>query len=198
MNHSNNTSQRDQLRRNKQAQRLQLTAQQLHTAASKLQVMCEPFIRDKRRIAGYQAVRGEISVDALLQNARTQGALTALPVVTGDTLLFAPFTDQTPMLKRRFGLTEPDVPKTTYLQPEELDCILVPLVAFDEAANRLGMGGGFYDKSFEFMRDAPNRLKQQPLLIGVAHELQKAETVFHEWWDVPLDMVITDKTVYQR
>ena len=195
---TNNTTQRDQLRRNKQAQRLELTAQQLQTAANELQAMCEPFIRDKTRLAGYQAVRGEISVDAILQSARTQGALTALPVISNETLLFAPFNDQTPMLKRRFGLAEPDVPTTTYLQPEELDCILVPLVAFDEAANRMGMGGGFYDKSFAFMRDARNRLNQQPLLIGVAHELQKSETVFHEWWDVPLDMVITDKNVYQR
>ncbi len=187
-----NNSQRNQLRRTKQTQRLELTQQQLDAAATQLQALCEPFIKDKKRIAGYQAVRGEISVDTLLQSARARGAVTTLPIVNDETLLFAPFTDQTPMVKKRFGLLEPDVPTTTYLQPEELDCILVPLVAFDNAANRMGMGGGFYDKSFAFRRERDT----QPLLIGVAHELQKSNTVFHEWWDVPLDMVITDKFIY--
>ncbi|MEE9334217.1 MAG: 5-formyltetrahydrofolate cyclo-ligase [Granulosicoccaceae bacterium] len=188
----NNTTQRDELRRAKQAQRLELSPEQLNTAANNLQALCTPFIGDKLRIAGYQAVRGEISVDALLQSARAKGAVTTLPIVNDETLLFAPFTDKTAMLKKRFGLLEPDVPVTTYLKPEELDCILMPLVAFDDAANRMGMGGGFYDKSFAFRHEGAT----QPLLIGVAHECQKSETVFHEWWDVPLDMVITDKNVY--
>ena len=58
----------------------------------------------------------------------------------------------------------------------------------------MGMGGGFYDKSFAFTQG----MNKPPTLIGVAHELQKAETVFHEWWDIPLDWVITDSTIYPR
>ncbi len=193
-NTANNTSKRDDLRRNKQALRLELTPEQLNAAASNLQALCKPFINDKSCIAGYLAVRGEISVDALLRDARANGAVTTLPIVNDETLLFAPFSDHTPMVKKRFGLLEPDIPVKSYLKPEELDCILVPLVAFDSAANRMGMGGGFYDKSFAFRREG----EQQPMLIGVAHECQKSETVFHEWWDVPLDMVITDKNIYPR
>ncbi len=134
----------------------------------------------------------QIAVDALLEHARKQGAITVLPVLNGETLLFAPFDDQTAMIKKRFGLLEPDVREEHYLKPEELDCILVPLVAFDDHANRMGMGGGFYDKSFAFTRDVSN----PPSLIGVAHELQKTASVFHEWWDVPLDKVVTDAAVY--
>jgi len=152
-NDSDNRDKRDTLRKAKQALRLELSKQELATAALNLAAMCEPFIADKAAIAGYQAVKGEISVDAILQSARKRNAVTTLPIVNNETLLFAPFTDQTPMLKKRFGLLEPDVPTSTYLAPEQLDCVLVPLVAFDNQANRMGMGGGFYDKSFAFRRD---------------------------------------------
>ena len=188
----NNSTKRDQLRHEKQAQRLELNEQQLKDAANALHARCKPYIDKKTCIAGYQAVRGEIAVDALLEHARKQGAITVLPVLNGETLLFAPFDDQTAMIKKRFGLLEPDVREEHYLKPEELDCILVPLVAFDDHANRMGMGGGFYDKSFAFTRDVSN----PPSLIGVAHELQKTASVFHEWWDVPLDKVVTDAAVY--
>ncbi len=185
---------RDQLRRKKQTLRADLSEQQLERAAHALKVRCNPYIEKKTCIAGYLAIRGEIAVDGILRHARMHGAMTALPVINDETLLFAPFDDQTEMVKKRFGILEPDVPEDQLLKPEDLDCILLPLVAFDEHANRMGMGGGFYDKSFAFTQG----MTKPPLLIGVAHELQKADSVFNEWWDVPLDVVITDKAVYPR
>jgi 5-formyltetrahydrofolate cyclo-ligase len=67
-------------------------------------------------------------------------------------------------------------------------------VVFDENRNRIGMGGGFYDRSFAMRKDAT---VLQPVLIGVAHELQKAEQIIPEEWDVRLDMVITDEKIYR-
>lgn len=185
---------RDQLRRYKQALRKDLNEQQLERAAYDLKLRCNPYIEKKTCIAGYLAIHGEIAVDGILRHARMHGAMTALPVIKGETLLFAAFDDQTDMVKKRFGILEPDVAEDQLLKPEVLDCVLLPLVAFDENANRMGMGGGFYDKSFAFTQD----MKKPPLLIGVAHELQKADSVFNEWWDIPLDVVITDKSVYPR
>jgi 5-formyltetrahydrofolate cyclo-ligase len=80
------------------------------------------------------------------------------------------------------------------LQPVELDVVLAPLVVFDENRNRIGMGGGFYDRSFAMRKDAAISL---PVLIGVAHELQKVEQIIPEDWDVRLDMVVTDQAIYR-
>ena len=80
------------------------------------------------------------------------------------------------------------------LGPEAIDLVLVPLVAFDPQRNRIGMGGGFYDRSFAFRK---NPDQPRPVLIGVAHELQKVDLLEPEPWDVQLDMVVTDQAVYR-
>jgi 5-formyltetrahydrofolate cyclo-ligase len=80
------------------------------------------------------------------------------------------------------------------LAPEALDLVLAPLVVFDPQRNRIGMGGGYYDRSFEFRKQAG---RDAPILIGVAHELQKVEQLIAEDWDVRLDMVVTDGGIYK-
>ena len=73
------------------------------------------------------------------------------------------------------------------------DLVLAPLVVFDADRNRIGMGGGFYDRSFAFRK---NSGIETPLLIGVAHELQKVDRLIPEDWDVRLDMIVTDQATY--
>ena len=80
------------------------------------------------------------------------------------------------------------------LAPEALDLVLAPLVVFDPQRNRIGMGGGYYDRSFEFRKQAQ---RDAPILIGVAHELQKVDQLIAEDWDVRLDMVVTDGGIYK-
>ena len=94
----------------------------------------------------------------------------------------------------RFKLPEPDVTDAEMLEPESLDLVLVPLVVFDPQLNRIGMGGGYYDRSFEFRKQPGCNV---PALIGVAHELQKVDQLVPEEWDVRLDMVITDAAIYK-
>ena len=93
----------------------------------------------------------------------------------------------------KFRLPEPDVDDGEMLLPDELDLVLAPLVVFDGERNRIGTGGGFYDRSFAF-RKSPENLK--PMLIVVAHELQKVERIVPQEWDVRLDMIVTDQAVY--
>jgi len=69
--------------------------------------------------------------------------------------------------------------------------VLVPLVGFDLSRNRMGMGGGFYDRSFAHRRDNNGK----PLLIGVAYDIQQADTVYPEWWDVKLDIIVTESRI---
>jgi 5-formyltetrahydrofolate cyclo-ligase len=72
--------------------------------------------------------------------------------------------------------------------------VLLPLVAFDAGCNRLGMGKGYYDRSFAFRRYGNS---SRPRLLGLAHECQKAEQVAMEAWDIPLDGIITDRQWYR-
>ena len=80
------------------------------------------------------------------------------------------------------------------LAPDELDLVLAPLVVFDGNRNRIGMGGGFYDRSFAFRKNSEHTI---PVLIGVAHEIQKVDRIVPEEWDVQLDMIVTDQAIYR-
>ena len=77
--------------------------------------------------------------------------------------------------------------------PSLLSLVLLPLVAFDAKGNRMGMGGGYYDRAFEFKQKT---LSYLPRLIGLAHELQKKEQLPTESWDIPLFAIFTDKKIY--
>jgi 5-formyltetrahydrofolate cyclo-ligase len=80
------------------------------------------------------------------------------------------------------------------MRARELDLILLPLVAFDESGQRLGMGGGFFDRSLAFL--AWRQHWRKPHLIGLAYDFQKVAALPREPWDVPLDAVVTDQNVY--
>jgi 5-formyltetrahydrofolate cyclo-ligase len=65
----------------------------------------------------------------------------------------------------------------------------MPLVGFDKAGNRLGMGGGFYDRSFAFKQ---KRHSCQPKLIGLAHSIQQVDNLSVQGWDIPVDNIVTE------
>jgi len=146
------------------------------------------------RIAAYFAVNGEISLDFVIDRALAQGKQIFLPNLDQKALRFAPYSRQQKMRINRFKLPEPDVRDDEMLAPEALDLVLAPLVVFDAMRNRIGMGGGFYDRSFAFRKDPASNT---PVLIGVAHELQKHDQLKPEPWDVQLDMIVTDEKIYR-
>ena len=145
-------------------------------------------------IAAYFAVNGEISLDFVIDQALAQGKQIYLPILDQKALRFAPYSRQQKMRINRFKLPEPDVADDEMLAPETLDLVLAPLVVFDAMRNRIGMGGGFYDRSFAFRKDSA---QPRPILIGVAHELQKVDRLEPESWDVRLDMIVTDQNIYR-
>ena len=141
------------------------------------------------RVAGYWAVRGELPLHALL--APRPPFDYCLPCVDAENRLrFAPWQSGEPVQQNRYGIPEPDPASARYLDPEALDAVLLPLLAFDRRGHRLGSGAGYYDRSFAFLRerDRPTR----PLLIGVAYGFQEVERLPDAPWDVPLDYVATD------
>ena len=115
------------------------------------------------------------------------------PVITGQSLRFGLLQSQredqlqlSPLKANRFGIAEPDLPASQLLPATRLDIIVVPLVAFDGHGNRLGMGGGFYDRS---LADSSGH---SPLLIGYAHDLQQVNQLPARPWDKKLHAVVTE------
>ncbi|WP_075184861.1 5-formyltetrahydrofolate cyclo-ligase [Teredinibacter haidensis] len=181
------------LRSHIRSQRNALSSLQQRTAASNLcnQIVKLPEYKRARHIALYFANDGEISPHHLGQTARSQQKKTYYPVLTRQQMIFRPYKGRQKLMKNRFNIPEP-LPRYRARQVRELDIVFLPLVAFDEEGNRLGMGGGFYDRTFAFKNQSPF---VRPLLIGLAHQLQQQGQLITEAWDIPLDMIATDKEV---
>ena len=143
-------------------------------------------------VAGYWAMDGEIALHAWQLNLPS--AVTyCLPLLHEDgRLRFAPWRPGDPLVANRFGIPEPDVGDDALLAPEALAAAVVPLVAFDARGHRLGMGGGWYDRSFAFRaaHAAP------PLLLGAAFELQRVDALDLADWDIALDAVCTEHAIH--
>ncbi len=151
-----------------------------------------PFAPQSGFAAGYWAMDGEIALHAW-QLRLPRAVRYCLPVLhADDTLRFAPWRPGEPLLANRHGIPEPDVPAGALLRPEQLDFAVVPLVAFDARGHRLGMGGGWYDRSFAFRRTQSG----PPRLAGAAFSLQRADAIAAEAWDVPLDAVCTESDTF--
>lgn len=146
--------------------------------------------RQAKRIALYSAIHGEIDLDALWQSAPLQGKFCYFPVLNENdiTLSFLPATPATPFKKNRYGIAEPDVHQKFAIPIEDLDLIFIPLVAFDPRCVRLGMGAGYYDRT---LKD-----KEKCTLFGVAYQFQCVNYLEPQPWDIQLNAVITQRTIY--
>ena len=116
-----------------------------------------------------------------------------LPVLHEDgRLRFGSWKPGAPLVTNRYGIPEPDVDADTLLEPEQLALAVLPLVGFDDCGNRLGMGGGWYDRSFAFRQSqcAP------PWLVGAAFAIQQLDDVDSQDWDVPLDAVCCEDATH--
>jgi 5-formyltetrahydrofolate cyclo-ligase len=145
------------------------------------------------RIAAYVARGGELDPAPALEQALRRGKRCYLPVLhpfEHNRLWFMPWDTGTVMQPNRFGIPEP---KSRYgrIAPRRLDVVLVPLVGFDLQGTRLGMGGGYYDRTFAFRLRARHR--RRPLLIGYAHACQQLQHLPRMPWDIALDWVVTDR-----
>ena len=152
--------------------------------------------QDSQRIAVYWSVDGEMSLSSVIQQAWQAGKDVFLPVLDGQTLLFSAYRPDSLLKKNRFGIPEPDEMEIILIPGKSLDLILLPLVAFDADGHRLGMGGGYYDRSLSGTLNTP--LSARPFLMGIAHDFQRVPLITTEPWDVPVDCVLTERAVYRK
>lgn len=113
-----------------------------------------------------------------------------LPVINDEkSIHFVRYQQDAELEANEFSILEP-VDRYEVIAPSQLDVVLMPLVAFDNYGHRLGMGGGYYDRTFNFLQ---NQLKRKVKMIGVAFAQQQAETIESDPWDIKLDGVLTEK-----
>lgn len=169
----------------------QTASQQLiHTFASL------PEVAAAQRIALYLANDGELNTQPLIEWLWQQGKQVYLPVLhpfAKGHLLFLHYQAHTPMNKNRYGIAEPKLDQCLICPVRELDIIGTPLVAFDQSGQRLGMGGGYYDRTL-----APwFKTQQGAMPIGLAHDCQQVEQLPTASWDIPLRKIVTPSKVWQ-
>lgn len=171
------------------------TMQQTHAHTIAQSLSQTHYFQQAQHIALYQPFDGEIPTDDIAQLMWQQGKLSYLPIVTPiqSQLCFVPYTQHSQLEKNKFGILEPTYSLENIIDVHQLELVITPLVAFDSSGNRLGMGAGFYDKTFAFLRED---FCAQPKLIGLAYDFQRQSTLPQHTWDVPLTMVITEKNIY--
>ena len=187
------------LRQNLRARRRALSADEQCLAARRLAVNLTGtrLFLTSRRVACYLPNDGEIDSAPVIEHIRRLRKILYLPVLSRlshDRLWFAEAGPKTRLAPNRFGIPEPVVKAGELIRAQELDLILMPLVGFDDRGNRLGMGGGFYDRSLEFLRHRNHWRK--PHLLGIAYDFQRVNGLTADPWDIPLQGVITDQAIY--
>jgi len=91
----------------------------------------------------------------------------------------------------RYGIPEPECAPAALITAEQVDVVLLPLVAFHRAGHRLGMGAGYYDRSFAFLRSRAR--PASPVLVGIGYSFQEVAAMPALDHDVPLDFIATEK-----
>lgn len=186
---------RSQLRKAIRQRRNSLSVTQQRNAAIALATSLSSHskIQLAKRIAVYLSNDGELATTAFIDWCWQQDKEVYLPVVhpfSPGNLLFLRYQADTKLVNNVFGILEPKLDVTMVCPLAELDIICTPLVAFDETGARLGMGGGFYDRSLAHWQQS----KLYPL--GLAHDCQLVECIPVESWDIPLPEIITPSKSY--
>lgn len=180
------------IRSHMRQQRRQLPCSQRIQAARQLTEhlrQSQPF-QQARQLACFLSADGEIDTSPVIQAAWQAGKDVFLPVLLMDSparLAFRAYHQTSSMQRNRHGILEPSAGEL--LDGLAFDLVLTPLVAFDAQGNRLGMGGGYYDRTFAGLgqRRAPS-----PCLLGLAYAFQQVPSLPAEQWDVPLWGVATE------
>lgn len=187
------------LRKQLRARRRALNRAQQRDAALGLGSQFKQFaaLHRIRSVAVYFANDGELDPSALIHwcwATRKQVYLPILHPTRKNELLFLPYEPNSELARNKLGIPEPVASHHLPRPLWTLDLVLTPLVGFDDQCHRMGMGGGFYDRTLApaFSGKTPRR----PRLMGLAHECQKVAQLPVDPWDIPLDAIMTERAIY--
>jgi 5-formyltetrahydrofolate cyclo-ligase len=152
--------------------------------------------RRGHHVALYLPMPGEVDLRSCLDIARRRGSHIYVPRIVDrrrSRMLFSPWTAGAARRTNAFGIVEPD--RSAGTRPViGLDTVVLPVVGFDWHGNRLGMGAGYYDRALRRRCDR-GRAWRRPRLIGVAYACQQLDCIPASPWDVPLDLIVTERGV---
>lgn len=184
-----------QLRKTLREARKKITLSRRHSAAV---AAANAFVADtlfatSQHIACYLARADEFDTQPLIDAIWQAGKICYLPVVSTQSatpLVFVAYQKTDHLIVNQFHILEPNPTPEKCIAAEQLELVFVPLLAFDSQGHRLGSGGGYYDKTFAFLRE---KSRQKPRLIGLGYQEQKRDSLPHDAWDLELDGVLTEQ-----
>jgi len=187
----------DKLRSQLRHQRRSLTQEEQCSHAERIVefIIDSHFYRDAQHIALYLPTDGEIDLSILIALIQEHGKCCYLPVILSQQkahMSFAPYLPDSQLKKNCFGISEPVYQDKQLKSALQLDLVLAPLVGFDLWGNRMGMGGGYYDRALQEKRQDSNTA---PLYVGIAHKLQQVERIETHCWDVSLDAIVNESGI---
>jgi 5-formyltetrahydrofolate cyclo-ligase len=153
------------------------------------------LLRNGERVAVYSATRGEMPTLPIIEIAASRGCELYVPQVVSPrsaSMRFVPL--RPPYRRNRYGIAEP-VSTRGSLSARWLDLVIAPLVAFDASGTRLGSGAGYYDRALAHLALRKTWLK--PEVVGLAYDFQRVDALARKPWDVPMRMIVTDRSVYR-
>ena len=148
----------------------------------------DPRYSEVRTIFSYRGTWDEVNVDAFNNWAEVQGYRVAYPISLPDGIMKAAVpAEKNAWHRAAYGILEPVMENSKTLEPEDIDLVIVPCVAFDDYGNRCGHGAGYYDRFMTFMPPES--------LVMVAFEAQKLEKLVTEETDIPVRTIVTEAGV---
>jgi 5-formyltetrahydrofolate cyclo-ligase len=187
-------------------QALSTSLQQLAAENCANTIISSHILENKNNIAFYLAQDNELSLSNLINYCFNNNINQKfyLPAINKDNkekiLQFIAYNKNSTLQNNKYHIPEP-IPiapdGSHYINPESLDLVFVPLVAFTKSGYRLGMGGGYYDRTFAFLANSSNNILEKPLLIGIGYDFQCVDYLPHQDWDIKLYGIATESAFYK-
>lgn len=188
-----NKEERTALRKEKIKARESLTIDKRISFSQQIveRIIASEEFQKAKNIMIYRGIRGEVRLNALEIVEKSEGKQFLFPLCLPNHQMAALAPTGPDAWQAGYaGIEEPVMEKSDVVLPEDIDFVLCPCTVFDESCNRMGMGGGFYDRYLPRCKKA--------VIGAVAFEVQKAEQVPMEPWDRPVDLVFTEEKVYRK
>ncbi len=182
---------KNELRRKYRQVRSELTTANRNEASARIcdTVIRAGYFRRSRNIGCYLPTDDEVDTWPIIARAFSMGKQISAPVLRKNgTMRFRELNAETALSRNYFGLLEPQ--EGDFIDPHCLDIVITPLVAFDSSLNRIGMGGGYFDRCFSFLKG--RKIWLHPKLIGVAFDCQRVNSLSPNPWDIGLFRVVTE------
>ncbi len=142
-------------------------------------------------IGCYLPMRDEVDTRLIIERAWRANKRIFVPIVrNNENMLFREMRPNTTLVQSNMSIWEPET--GAIASPQQLQMVITPLVAFDDSRQRIGMGGGYYDRHFSFLRH--RKVWVKPKLVGVAFECQRVEKITPNPWDIRLFKILSESS----